>query len=187
MLNNRFIFLPGGISITDVTSTYKKLFDTPSGTVYENAACLPRSYKVSELLGIDGFEGIQEALLTSKINPKSQAIVSKNDLRKIGSQYFHNGEVSIIDYGHTKCILKTDFTGEGFVVLSDQYYPGWKAYIDGRQAPIWKTNGILRGVVVPAGRHELIFAYRPWKIYVLLMLSGLVSIAGLTVILKNRT
>ncbi|MEK9137903.1 MAG: YfhO family protein, partial [Bacteroidota bacterium] len=42
------------------------------------------------------------------------------------------------------------------------YYPaGWRAYIDGNEAEIFKTNYVLRSVVVPAGPHEVTFTFDP--------------------------
>jgi uncharacterized membrane protein YfhO len=46
-------------------------------------------------------------------------------------------------------------------VQSDCWYPGWRARIDGRDAPLLKVDHALRGVVLPAGDHEVEFAYVP--------------------------
>ena len=50
------------------------------------------------------------------------------------------------------------------LVLSENDYPGWRAYVDGAAASIVRVNYGLRGVLVPAGEHQVTFVYRPWSI-----------------------
>lgn len=64
------------------------------------------------------------------------------------------------------------------LVYSDPYYPGWQARLDGTPTTIYRVNGGFRGVIVPAGSHELTFVYRPTLFYLgaaltLLTLTGL--------------
>lgn len=57
---------------------------------------------------------------------------------------------------------------EQFAVFSEVWYPpskGWKAYIDGVEVPFIRVNYILRGMRIPAGQHEIRFAFRPTSIY----------------------
>jgi uncharacterized membrane protein YfhO len=49
----------------------------------------------------------------------------------------------------------------GLVVLTDTYYPGWKAYLDGKKVDIKLTDHAFRGIVVPAGTHEIVYKYDP--------------------------
>jgi len=51
---------------------------------------------------------------------------------------------------------------ESLVVLSDLDYPGWRATVDGQAAPILRVDGVVRGVRVSAGEHEVAFTYHPW-------------------------
>ncbi len=52
--------------------------------------------------------------------------------------------------------------GEGFAVFSENYYPfGWKAYIDGKPATIYRVNYSLRGLKIPAGKHKIVMAFEP--------------------------
>jgi uncharacterized membrane protein YfhO len=51
------------------------------------------------------------------------------------------------------------------VILSDTFFPGWLASVDGRDTPIHEAYGFLRGVVVPGGLHTLEFRYRPRSVF----------------------
>ena len=53
----------------------------------------------------------------------------------------------------------------GMLILAETYYPGWTSTVDGKPARLWEAWGALRGVVVPAGEHEVSFSYRPLPVY----------------------
>ena len=57
--------------------------------------------------------------------------------------------------------IAVDAAEPGLVVLTDSYYPGWEASVDGAPAEILRANGLHRAVAVPAGRHLVAFDYRP--------------------------
>ena len=59
------------------------------------------------------------------------------------------------------------------MVLSEMYYPaGWKAYVDDVETKIYKTNHALRSIVVPAGKHEIQFIFKPKSYTASLWISG---------------
>ena len=63
----------------------------------------------------------------------------------------------------------------GLVILADLYYPGWELTIDGRPAPIYRVNRLMRGAAVPTGMHHLVYSYVPRSFQV----GRVVSILGL--------
>ena len=54
----------------------------------------------------------------------------------------------------------------GMVILTDTWFPGWRATVDGKRAKIERAYGMVRGVVVDPGNHTIEMRYRPWSVYV---------------------
>jgi hypothetical protein len=70
-------------------------------------------------------------------------------------------------------------SGGGLLVVSDLFYPGWKARVNGREEEVIKAFGLLRGVVVGEGRSGVIFYYRPLSLYLGIIVSLATIIAWL--------
>ncbi|MBK8394923.1 MAG: YfhO family protein [Leptospiraceae bacterium] len=59
-----------------------------------------------------------------------------------------------------------DLKTESFLVFNQTYFSGWEAFVDGEKTPILKTNYIVSGIFLPAGKHKVEFRYFPIKIYI---------------------
>jgi uncharacterized membrane protein YfhO len=66
------------------------------------------------------------------------------------------------------------------LVVSYGWLDGWQATVDGRDVPVVRANGLVLGVPVPAGRHEVRFRFVPPGLRVGLLLAGLASVAIVT-------
>ena len=82
--------------------------------------------------------------------------------------------------------LQTRSSGNSILVLSENDYPGWRVYVDGQSANVVRVNYALRGVVVPAGDHQVSFVYRPWSVMGGLLLSLLTG-AGLIALSRRKS
>jgi uncharacterized membrane protein YfhO len=87
---------------------------------------------------------------------------------------------------HEGLFLRVSLQRRAFLVVNDSFFPGWQAAIDGDTTRVYRTNGLVRGVVVPAGEHVVEFRYRPdsWRrgVYISftsLLFAGVLLVASL--------
>jgi len=77
----------------------------------------------------------------------------------------------------------------GYLVLADQYYPGWQVTVDGRPRPLLRVDYVLRGVRLEAGEHAVTFTFRPesYRRGAAISLAGLgILAAGIVLCLLRR-
>ncbi|PZP49615.1 MAG: hypothetical protein DI598_07385 [Pseudopedobacter saltans] len=96
-------------------------------------------------------------------DPKTTAIVDKSNQGKIGNiQYDSTATIALASYDNDAIKYATNSTTPQFAVLSEVYYPaGWNAYLDGKKTDYVNTNYVLRGIAVPAGKHDIEFRFEP--------------------------
>ncbi len=152
---------------------YRKVSSFPGFSLYENTIALPRARAVERLKPADSIDDLMQLLFSFQLDPWHESALSAKDIREIGSEKFSPGNVSIEEERPDRIAIKTSFRGTGFVVLADQFYPGWEAYIDGSRSKVYKTNGVQRGIVVPEGQHMIVFRYVPRRLYAAMTFSGI--------------
>jgi hypothetical protein len=150
-----------------------------------NPDFLPRAWFVDSVV-VSGSKAETFSILNSPLwNPRTTAVLEKNLSQKITKP--DSSSAILAAYRSREIKLRTYCSAPSLLVVSEIYYPaGWKAYVDGAETEILKTNYILRSVVVPAGTHELVFRFDPpayqlgftlsqsaWGVTALLALFGL--------------
>ena len=96
----------------------------------------------------------------NQFDPKEVAFVENENLKvdKPDSTTY----AKIEKYGDENIFLNVKASGNNFLFLGDTYVgKGWKAYVDGKETTIYKTNHNFRGIVVPSGEHKIHFEYLP--------------------------
>lgn len=178
--------------VFDKPYKYEGLVPVYSGEkdfVYLNQNVLPRAYFVNSVQKATAIE-ILNNVKNDQFDPKEVAFVENADLKidRPDSTAF----VNIEKYDNENIYLKVNASGNNFLFLGDTYISGeadykifkistgWKAYIDGRETMIYRTNHDFRGIVVPAGEHKIHFEYLPESFVIAknssLILSSLVVI-----------
>lgn len=167
---------------------FKMVFDNGQYSVYKNLNALPRAFVVHNAKVVQGRNTIFKfkEIISPEFNPNDYAIVEE----EINNEYLPTSKsgqkserIKFIHYSPNKVALETHLYQPGLLILGDVYYPGWKAYIDGRESKIYRTNYIMRGITLPKGRHLVEFRYQPFsfKMGAVVSLTALVFVAGFLV------
>ena len=70
--------------------------------------------------------------------------------------------IKLVYNNHDVITYSANTGSERLAVFSEIYYDkGWNAYLDGKQVPYAKVNYVLRGLMVPAGQHTVVFKFEP--------------------------
>jgi hypothetical protein len=98
-------------------------------------------------------------------NPAKEVLIDKefkDQITKSSYPVLENEKIELISYQPDKLVYRYSAREEKLAVFSEIYYPaGWKSFIDGKETKYFRTNFILRGMILPAGDHEIIFAFEP--------------------------
>ncbi len=157
--------------------------------VYENAHVLPRAWMASEVRVLDEpsmLRVIRTGQLPegAKWDPLRTVLVEQAPTMSLKSSA---SEVSFTSYGPNRIELQTSAGADSLLVLSENDYPGWRAYIDGNEASVFRVNYGLRGVVVPSGNHQVSFVYRPLSVIAGAVVSLLTAVALIWYGVRNRS
>ncbi|MCB0113029.1 MAG: YfhO family protein, partial [Caldilineaceae bacterium] len=174
--------------IDERTQTFQPLLASDKGRfrlvhsgdvkIYEALDVRPRAYLAER---VDVVSTPAEAVAQLQADPAlGVAVVEATD-----APPFHTsaGNAEIVSYAPERVVVRTRAEDDAFLVLSDAYYPGWRATIDGADTPIHPTNVLFRGVAVPAGEHEIVFTFDPltWRNGVVISGAGLVLWIGIII------
>jgi hypothetical protein len=150
-------------------------------TVFENQRALPRAWLVEGLTPMDDVEAIR-AVKSSRLpggdpfDPRRTAIV---DLATpVPDAHFTPGpsEVRVDRIGDGDIGIRMSSAGGGFLVLSENAYPGWRARVDGAEVPIYRADVTLQGIVVPAGIHRVEFTMESRSLRTGMVVSGIAAL-----------
>ncbi|NQU09060.1 MAG: YfhO family protein [Candidatus Abyssubacteria bacterium] len=150
--------------------------------VYENRFALPRAYLAKNYFIAHDEEAALDAI-RENISKLPYSVVLENGRPSFPSAEFraNPGNVRIKKYGINEVELEVAASEPCLVVLTDCFYPGWKALVDGEERPILRANSLFRAVDVSAGDHTVIFRYRPASLFA----GAAISVASIFLILAG--
>lgn len=132
----------------------------PSALIYEDPAALPRAYLVGEATVIDHPQRTLAAMADPAFDPRVQAILHGPSPLELGGGPV-DGDVRIVDWSADVVRLAVTADQPALLVLADNYYPGWRAEVNGEPTAVLRANHTFRAAAVPAGDHEVVFRFRP--------------------------
>lgn len=137
----------------------------------ERATALPRAYLVSRYEVCRPADALARFVAADFDHMHSVLLEEEPPLLQ-GSRESSLRPADIVSYAPERAVIKADAVEPSLLVLSDTFFPGWKAYVDGAEVPILRANYLFRAVVLPAGVHEVVFEYHPASFRAGLTVSG---------------
>ena len=145
------------IAKTPPPDTAEVAFAGASGfKVYRRADAFPRAWSVHQLVRAQD-RGAGNAALATAWRNRAYLLEQPPAVEACGGA----DRVELVEHAGGRVAIRADMACAGMVVLSDTFYPGWRAWVDRRPVSIFEVDGALRGVLVPRGSHSITMRYRP--------------------------
>ncbi len=129
--------------------------------VYENLRAMPRVW-LYPFVTTKTSEEVLKTIRNSSDDKAGRIIaLTEEKVPLTQSSDFLHGKLEIKSYAPHRIEVAKEGISNGLLVLSEIYYDGWEARVDGQPTKIYRTDYTLRGVIVPAGDHRIEFVYRP--------------------------
>jgi Bacterial membrane protein YfhO len=166
-------------------------YSGPDARIYRNPDALPRAFLVSGQRVVSGGDAALAAVTAPDFDARRVAVTERRlpGLPTGTSSSSEPGTARVATYGDERAEVAVRARTSSLLVLTDVYFPGWKATVDGRSADIERVDYLLRGVALPPGRHRVEFRYEPssWRAGWILSLLGLAAALGLAAVGLSRT
>jgi hypothetical protein len=164
-------------SVEETAQPLQRLATIDELTIFENPSSRPRAFYVPRVEVVADPDVLLARLAAGTDDPGEVALVEAVPASGFTGSAGPTSQASVrFERDEPEhLVLDVDAPAAGFLVLSDQYYPGWKAQVDGRAVPILRANYTFRAVEVPSGRSLVEFRYAPTSI----VLGAAVSAASL--------
>jgi hypothetical protein len=152
--------------------------DLSSYTLYENPDVLPRAFVVGRAVPLPDPPELLTALETTDF--RREVLLEDPSTEPGSDSKAREYEVANLRvYQPNRVVVDVDGVAEGWLVLTDPWFPGWSCTVDGEPTEIHRANSLFRAVKVPAGRHEAIFRFYPESY----RLGRLISAVGMVLVL----
>jgi len=150
--------------------------------IWEYNQALPRSYFTSNYIVENDRQKIVDHLL-NPLFPIQNTLIFESKPKEFESTDGASGEVTIAKYEPQTIKIVVNAKQSGYLFLSDTYYPGWKAFVDGKETKIYRANYSFRAVPVSNGNHTVRFIYDPLSFKVAIAISGISLVVFFLVLL----
>jgi Bacterial membrane protein YfhO len=155
---------PLNMGVLNMLNTKYVITQDSTGQVYpqQNPGVLGSVWLVSEVKFVPDTRTEMRSL--DDFNPATTAIVQESYKKDItaGIQWDSAASIKLVKNENDVVTYQFNAPSPQFAVFSEVYYDrGWKAFIDEKEAPIVKTNYVLRGLSIPAGQHNIVFRFKP--------------------------
>ena len=168
--------------------------------IYRNESVLPRAFLVERAVDVAGEKDALRLMTAADFDPGETVVVERGPAGeatgRVGERVSGGGGDQspiphppspntqyplITSYTPNRVEISADAPAASYLVLSDVYYQGWRATVDGADTPILKADGAFRAVNLPWGQHTVVFEFKPFSfqlgLFAFMVASSLILLA----------
>jgi len=164
---------------------YDELIEDKTIKIYKNLKFMPRAFLAEDFKVLKNDVEILTAMKSKYFEPDKMVILEEEPVwDSISAAQNEKKNVRIAEGGNNHLMIKAATPKKSILVLTDTYFPGWKAFVNGKEQKIYRADNAFRAVLLNAGSYEVKFVYDPVSfraglaitIFTLILISVLVII-----------
>lgn len=166
------------------TDKFEMVFQDKSVFIFRNNNVSPRAFFVTDW-EIKADNEILTEISDSHFPSKNKILINRDP--GFGKSDINSARASYVLYSPEKSVIKVETDKDGMLFLSEQWYPGWVATVDGVSTEIFRANYAFRAIPVKSGTRTVEITFKPksFEVGVLLSVSAMVFLAGLLLYKKT--
>jgi hypothetical protein len=129
--------------------------------LYENLDVMPRAFLLPGWAWQQDLPSVLAQMADPDFDPRTSAVLLGEGAANADSDATGGGRATITTYKAEEVEVTTQSEAPSLLLLTDAFYPGWQATVDGEPVEIMQANGLFRAVFVPQGNHEVRFSFVP--------------------------
>ena len=168
LLNVRYMIVPADVDadqdeLLELKDANPTVYGDDRVEVLENRDALPRAWIVHSAREASQSETLNQ-LGSGAVDPRRTALLERPPPDLDRPEDPSADRATVTEYEADRIRLESATGARGLLVLSEAYYPAWKAYVDGEPVPLYVADHVLRAVPVPAGEHTVELRYESWSL-----------------------
>jgi hypothetical protein len=136
--------------------------------IYENLEVLPRLFFIPQAVIAPDDDAALDLMQDAAFEPSSTLVIVNNAYARRDSSatqrppgVTRHAETEILLYSPERIVTRVTAPTDGWLLLTDAWYPGWEARVDGKPTPIERADILFRAVAVPAGERQVEWIFQP--------------------------
>ncbi len=147
--------------------------------ILTNNKAFKRAFVVSNYKKITDTREILQTIFLKDLDLSKTAVLEDNPIVPLSNDML--GDAVIKSYESNRVSIQTTTKNRALLVLTDPFYSGWEAFVDGKPTKIYRADYTFRGVIVPEGQHLITFTYYPSSFKIGLTLAVLGALGTVSV------
>jgi hypothetical protein len=176
LLGVRHILVPPEVTLTEPGLSLQ--YEADDGRIYRNEAALPRAFVVPRARCL-GDEQTLRLIRGRAVDFRQEVLLAGCAAPPLTGAGASTAAAEIEHHAPQRVVITATSDHAGYLVLTDTWFPGWTARVDGRDTQVERADYAFRAVRLEPGRHEVEFRYRPGSVRLGLALSVLAALTTL--------